>query len=68
MDVTQQPGVQVARYVDDIIVHVSTLEHARDHLDAAQCAPLFSAMKKDEMQKYVYQYKPQQLGNPDQVN
>lgn len=38
------------------------------NLDSAQCALLFSAIRKDEMQKYVYQYKPQQLGNPDQIN
>ncbi len=37
-------------------------------LDAQKDALLFAAMKKDEMQKYIQQYQPAQLGNPDQIN
>ncbi|PRZ44003.1 LytR family transcriptional attenuator [Antricoccus suffuscus] len=38
------------------------------HLNAEQDALLFAAMKKDEMQKYIQQYKPAQLDSPDKIN
>lgn len=37
-------------------------------LNAEQDAPLFGALKNDQMQKYIDQYKPAQLGTPDQIN